>query len=124
MSDWFSPDTTVVASTIGGLLIGLSAAVLLHGSGEVLAFTSCIGSLCDSCYPPSPLKVLKDPENGWKFGFLASFLLACEWWIATNDTAIIFDEAITIPYWVTGLSGILAGFGTKVRHIIRASLMM
>eukprot|EP00339_Tiarina_fusa_P023293 CAMPEP_0117032132 /NCGR_PEP_ID=MMETSP0472-20121206/23053_1 /TAXON_ID=693140 ORGANISM="Tiarina fusus, Strain LIS" /NCGR_SAMPLE_ID=MMETSP0472 /ASSEMBLY_ACC=CAM_ASM_000603 /LENGTH=368 /DNA_ID=CAMNT_0004740677 /DNA_START=84 /DNA_END=1187 /DNA_ORIENTATION=+ len=114
MSDWFSPDTTVVASTVGGLLIGLSAAVLLHGSGEVLAFTSCIGSLCDFDFP-SPLKVVKDPENGWKFGFLASFLLTCEWWIA-NSESVIFDEAIMIPYWVTGLSGIMAGFGTKMAN--------
>mmetsp|Transcript_2767 Transcript_2767/g.7265 ORF Transcript_2767/g.7265 Transcript_2767/m.7265 type:complete len:422 (-) Transcript_2767:59-1324(-) len=112
---WISPAFTPVASSVGGLLIGFAGVVLLHYAGEIMGFTEIMGK---ACFASSPIKSLKNPENGWRFGFLASFCLASQGITALflGGSEGVFDPATTVPHWVAAVSGFLAGFGTKMAN--------
>jgi len=93
-------------------VIGLAALLLLHGAGEVLAFTSLMGT-----FTSHPLETIKSSGDGWKCAFMASFLLTVQLLVnLPNFNAAnggIFDPATYTPLWVVAVSGLLAGFGTK-----------
>lgn len=92
--------------------VGLAALFLLHGAGEVLAFTSLMGT-----FTSHPLETIKSSGDGWKCAFMASFLLTVQLLVnLPNFNAAnggIFDPATYTPLWVVAVSGLLAGFGTK-----------
>lgn len=94
---------------------GLSALILLHGAGEVLAFTSLMGA-----FTSHPVRAIKSDESGWKCAFMASFLLTTQ--VLVNVPGFmsqyggVFDPATFVPLWVVAVSGLLAGYGTKMAN--------
>lgn len=116
----FSASTTLWESIVGGFCIGFSALVLLHGAGEVLGFSSLLGTVCIT----HPKNALTCTNYGFKVAFLASFLLTCQLLVHTSSGSSgllsqyggIFDEYAVAPLWIVAISGILAGYGTKLAN--------
>ena len=111
VSEYFSPLT----GSVGGLLIGLSAATLLIFNGDILGASGLMGS-----FVVSPKKTLTDSSSLWKLAFLAVFYLVVKLYV------LIDPEALTDPHLADGvytpvvsplgfvIGGLLVGFGTRV----------
>lgn len=102
----FSP----ISATIGGALIGLSAAVLWLGNGRIAGISGIFGQLL----PPARTVV-------WRLVFLVSLIGG------TFLAALLFPalgsapQLVAPPNWFTlgapvwiAVSGLLTGFGTKI----------
>lgn len=102
----FSP----VSASIGGALIGLSAALLWLGNGRIAGISGIFGQLL----PPGRTVV-------WRFVFLASlvggtFLAAYLFPALGNAPTLAMPPAWFTggaPIWIA-VSGLLTGFGTKI----------
>ena len=107
---------TPATGLIGGSLIGLSAAILLLGNGDILGTSGIVSSLI-----LDPRKVLSDPSQGWKLSFLASFLITVQLYIKFVDSDMHHyptigygaESKIVSPLGHT-VAGFLVGFGTRV----------
>jgi len=104
---------TPVTGICGGALIGLSAAILLIFSGDILA-ASCISSSIIL----SPRKALTDPSVTWRLAFFSSFLLLSNTVLGPHfsyDERLEDDPSIPIVS-VYGylIAGFLSGFGTRL----------
>lgn len=97
----------------GGVLIGLSAAILLLFSGDILA-ASCISSSTLL----SPRKILIDPSSTWKLVFLSSFLLISNTVLGIHfsyDERLEDDPSIPIvSLYGYLIAGFFTGFGTRL----------
>lgn len=93
---------TPIASTIGGLLIGLSAAMLFIISGRIAGISGIFNGMLI-------------PQNGefkWRATFMAGLLSggAIMWLI--SPTA--FEVSLQRPLVIIALAGLLVGFGTQM----------
>ncbi|HEY9460123.1 MAG TPA: YeeE/YedE family protein [Paralcaligenes sp.] len=89
------------ASLIGGMLIGLSAAVLILVNGRILGVSGIVGGLLR----PKP------GDWGWRLSFLLGVLAAPALWAAFLGPAASRIEA----GWATLLiAGLLVGLGTRL----------
>ncbi|MEX1362073.1 MAG: YeeE/YedE thiosulfate transporter family protein [Nannocystaceae bacterium] len=92
---------TPVASTIGGLLIGLASATMLVLNGRIAGISGIVGGLIDG----SP------GDRPWRLTFVVGLLLG------GLATGIIAPEAfgqgapVSLPLLV--VAGLLVGFGTR-----------
>lgn len=106
---FFTPATGIG----GGIIIGLSAAILLLVSGNILA-ASCISSSTIT----SPYKALTDPSIAWKLLFLSSFLILSNTVLGPHfsyDERSVEDLRIPIvSFYGYLLSGFFTGFGTRL----------
>lgn len=94
---------TPVSSTLGGLLIGISAAGLLLLTGRIAGISGVLGGLV----APSPQET---KDRGWRLFFLAGLLLGgLVFGIFTGRT-----KAPVAPIAVVGVAGVLVGFGTRL----------
>ena len=90
-----------VMPTIGGLLIGLSALIMMLTLGRI---TGISGTIWEALSKPS--------QNAWRFAFLGGLIL--------GTTAIHHGLDVKIPdarnagLAITIISGFLVGFGTKM----------
>src|SRR4051812_4298652 len=106
--DTFTP----IPAAIGGLLIGLSAAILWLGNGRIAGISGIFGQLL----PPGRTVV-------WRLIFLAAmvggaFVAAYTLpQLAANRPATLLEApswfTFGTPIWIV-LSGLLTGFGTKI----------
>jgi uncharacterized membrane protein YedE/YeeE len=105
--DTFTP----LPAAIGGLLIGLSAAILWLGNGRIAGISGIFGQLL----PPGRTVV-------WRLVFLVALVLgtfgaASALPFLGNKPATLVEAPVWFtagtPIWVA-LSGILTGFGTKI----------
>ena len=107
--DYFTPLT----GSVGGALIGLSAATLLVLSGDVLGASGLASSVV-----LQPVKSLTDPTVGWKVIFLSVFLLFSNVVLApyfTNDERLGQDPSIpVVSTYGYLLGGFFVGFGTRL----------
>lgn len=80
---------------VGGLLIGLSAFLLLYFNGRVLGVSGIVGGLLEKTSRREP----------WRYYFLAGLLLG----------GLLKYERVdgTFSYWVV-VAGVLVGFGTRM----------
>ena len=92
---------TPFASTIGGLLIGVAAALLLLLSGRIAGISGIVGGLVDT-----PRRD-RDWRVAFLFGLFGAGLLAFAWMPAQFGTS----PASTVGIVVAGL---LVGFGTRL----------
>ena len=107
---------TPVNGLIGGSLIGLSAATLLLGNGDILGASGIVSSLI-----LNPRKALSDPSQKWKISFLASFLITVQLYVKYVDSDMHHyptigygaESMIVSPLGHT-IAGFLVGFGTRV----------
>jgi len=97
-------------------MIGLSAATLLLGNGDILGASG----ICSS-FALAPRKTLTEPSQQWKLAFMASFLVTVRLYMkyidpeALEDPRLGTDPALPIvsPLGYV-VSGFLVGFGTRL----------
>lgn len=93
---------TPLASAIGGALIGLSASILLVGSGKIAGISGIFGGTL----------VPKTGDTAWRVSFLAGFLLAG---LAVSlALPQSFGAPVTRSLGVAVLAGALVGAGTQM----------
>lgn len=95
-------DFTPVGGLVGGLLIGLSTALLMLFNGRIAGISGIVGGLL----------ARKGSESGWRATFAAGLLLgAAAYVLATGETFPVRVEA-SLP--VMAAAGLLVGFGTRL----------
>ena len=93
---------TPVSGLIGGLLIGLAAALLLLLNGRISGISGIVGGLL----------VSKSSDAGWRVVFVAGLLLgAFAYMLAAGGTIPVQMQA-SLPVLV--VAGLLVGFGTRL----------
>ncbi len=86
---------------MGGVLIGLSAAILWVADGRIAGISGILGGLLR----PKP------GETGWRLAFLAGLLAAPLLYVAVQGAPEVSVEAGTARLV---LAGLLVGFGTRL----------
>jgi uncharacterized membrane protein YedE/YeeE len=93
---------TPVSGLVGGLLIGLAAALLLLLNGRISGISGIVGGLL----------ARHSSEAGWRVAFVAGLLLgALAYVLATGDAVLVRIQA-SLP--VLAAAGLLVGFGTRL----------
>jgi uncharacterized protein len=93
---------TPVSGLVGGLLIGLSTALMMLFNGKIAGISGIVGGLL----------ARKASEVGWRAVFVAGLLLgAFIYLLATGGTLPINIQA-SLPVLV--IAGLLVGFGTRL----------
>jgi uncharacterized membrane protein YedE/YeeE len=97
-------DFTPLAGTIGGILIGLSAVVLMGGIGRIAGLSGIFGGIFTTTWTA---------EQSWRALFLAGTLGGA---IIVALLGGIDVEAISFPGTplTTAIGGLLVGFGTAL----------
>lgn len=97
-----------VYGILGGLLIGISAAILLVFSGDMLGACGIVSSIS-----LAPKAAMQKAEQQWKLVLLASFCLTSNLFFASEyqDEG---DALARLSPWAFFLGGLLVGFGTKL----------
>ena len=94
---------TPIASTLGGLLLGLAAVLLLAGNGRIAGITGILGGLLEG-----------NEDRGWRVSFLVGMLVGgvglLVWLPQSLPGAAIDSPAIVIA------AGLLVGFGTRMAN--------
>lgn len=94
-------DFTPLASFAGGMLIGLSAVLLMAFHGRIAGMTGILSGLL----PPAA------PGRAWRAAFLAGAIAAPMLVTGFWPQAIAFDNPVPMV-WV-GLSGLVVGIGAQ-----------
>lgn len=96
-------DFTPVSGLIGGLLIGLAAALLLLLNGRISGISGIVGGLL------AP----RSSDAGWRVVFVAGLVLgAFGYTLLATDGAIPVRMQASLPVLV--VVGLLVGFGTRL----------
>ena len=93
---------TPFASTIGGLLIGLSAALMLLFSGQIAGISGILSGVLE------PQK----GDVGWRAAFVGG--LAAGGAILVAFVPELFAVTIDRSFWAIAAAGLLVGFGTRL----------
>ena len=93
---------TPVSGLIGGLLIGLAAALLLLLNGRISGISGIVGGLL------AP----KSSDAGWRVVFVAGLLLGAFIYMLATGGAIPVRVQASVPVLVA--AGLLVGFGTRL----------
>lgn len=93
---------TPVSSTLGGLLIGLAAALLLLGSGRVAGVSGILGQ---ALWPSAA------EERSWRVAFLIGLPLGAAL-VSLVSGPLVVD--IAAPPLTLVAAGLLVGFGTRL----------
>jgi uncharacterized membrane protein YedE/YeeE len=93
---------TPVSGLIGGLLIGLAAALLLLLNGRISGISGIVGGLL----------VRDSSETGWRVTFVAGLLLGALAYVLATGSAISVKMQASVPVLV--VAGLLVGFGTRL----------
>jgi len=93
---------TPIASTLGGILIGLSAVLLLLFNGRIAGISGVTGSLF----------AYQKGDVAWRLAFVVGLL------IAGVGSFVVAPELFTVSiersYFALGAAGLLVGFGTRL----------
>jgi uncharacterized protein len=93
---------TPASGLIGGLLIGLAAALLLLINGRISGISGIVGGLV------AP----KSSDTGWRIAFVAGLLLGAVAYALATGGAITVTMQVSVPVLVA--AGLLVGFGTRL----------
>src|SRR5450830_21466 len=91
---------TPVSALVGGVLIGLSASLLLWVNGRIAGVSGVLGGLL----PP------RAGEQTWRLLFLAGLVLGAGGYLALTGTPAPIRQGFPVPLLL--LAGFLTGFGT------------
>ena len=97
-------NVTPVSGLVGGLLIGLAAALLLLLllNGRISGISGLVGGLV----------IPKSSDAGWRAAFVAGLLLGASIYKLTTGGAIPVTMQASLPVLV--VAGLLVGFGTRL----------
>jgi uncharacterized protein len=90
------------AALLGGMLIGISAALLLLLNGKIAGISGILGGLLTS----------PGAERYWRQMFLIGLLAGG--FLTPLITGKPLDTFIAAPWWLTILAGLLVGIGTRL----------
>ena len=93
---------TPVSGLIGGLLIGLAAALLLLLNGRLSGISGIVGGLL------AP----KSSDASWRVVFVAGLLLGAFIYVLATGDAMLVRMQASLPVLV--VAGLLVGFGTRL----------
>jgi len=93
---------TPVSAAVGGLLIGLSVAMLWLGIGRIAGISGILGSLLTP----------RGGDVAWRVAFLAGLIVAPVLYAAATGVAPVV-EIMSAPTLVVA-GGLLVGFGTRL----------
>ncbi|HHZ8296496.1 TPA: YeeE/YedE family protein [Proteus mirabilis] len=89
------------SSALGGLLIGLAAAILLLFNGRIAGISGILGGVLTT----------NQQGNGWRWAFLLGMLI-------TSTLFYLFDKPLTpiidVSPWQLIIAGVLVGAGTRL----------
>ncbi len=97
-----SPDFTPIPSLIGGILIGLSAALMMLFHGRIAGISGIVGGLVG----PRP------GEVGWRLAFFAGLVAGGV--VLGFAMPAGFEVAITRSPLAIAAAGVIVGFGTRL----------
>ncbi|WP_415811108.1 YeeE/YedE family protein [Litorimonas haliclonae] len=93
---------TPISASIGGVLIGLSAVLLMGSAGRIAGISGILGGLFSST----------KADRGWRIAFLAGLVLG------PFLAALWKAEFLSVNFPVTGpllvIAGVLVGLGTQI----------
>ena len=93
---------TPVSGLLGGLLIGLAAAMLLLLNGRISGISGIVGGLL------AP----KSSDAGWRVAFVAGLVLGAFGYVLATGGATPVRMQASLPILI--LAGLLVGFGTRL----------
>ena len=93
---------TPVCGLVGGLLIGLAAALLLVPNGRIGGISGIVGGLL----------AFGGRDVGWRAAFVASLVLGALAYALPAGAASLVEVRASLPVVVVG--GLLVGFGTRL----------
>jgi hypothetical protein len=92
----------VIASLVGGVLIGVAATMLLLLNGRIAGVTGILGNI------PTTMP----GDRAWRFAFVLGLLVAGL--LAKAVFPAAFDAAPSRSMVVMAVAGVLVGFGTRL----------
>ena len=95
-------DFTPISGLIGGLLIGLAAALLLLLNGGISGISGIVGGLL------AP----RSQDVSWRVMFVAGLVLGALAYVLATGGAIPLSMQASLPVLV--VAGLLVGFGTRL----------
>ena len=95
-------NVTPVSGLVGGLLIGLAAALLLLLNGRISGISGIVGGMLAT----------KSSEVGWRVAFVVGLLLGAFLYLLATGGAIPVRVQASVPVLVA--AGLLVGFGTRL----------
>lgn len=95
-------DFTPLSALIGGVLIGVSAALLLVLNGRIAGISGILGGLLH------PVR----GEIGWRLAFLAGMFVASLAYVAFGGVLPTVNLDSSLPLLV--VAGLVVGFGTRL----------
>ena len=93
---------TPVSGLIGGLLIGLAAALMLLLNGRISGISGIVGGLL------AP----RGSDTGWRVAFVAGLLLGALGYARATGPDTLVSVQASVPVLV--VAGLLVGFGTRL----------
>lgn len=93
MNEWIN-------ALLGGILIGISVSLMLYLNGRVTGISGIINGLL------TPLK----GDSMWRLLFVVGLFLGGLTMRQLNPN--VFSNTLASDLWITGLAGLLVGFGT------------
>ncbi len=93
---------TPISGLVGGLLLGLAAALLLALNGRISGISGIVGGLL------AP----RNSEVGWRMVFVAGLLLGASGYVLATGGEI--PVRIQAPLPILIVAGLLVGFGTRL----------
>jgi len=102
--------TDPLAGSLGGLLVGLGAATLLLGTGNILGVSGILIK-----FATNPVAALsQNSKEFWKLIFVATSLLTTLLFLGALPGYVRPFSTISPSYLIQGISGLLVGFGTSL----------
>lgn len=96
-------DFTPIASTIGGLILGIASALLLAANGRIAGVTGILGGLVEG-----------DEGRGWRASFIGGMLvggIGLLVWLPQSLPGSAIDSPVLVI-----AAGLLVGFGTRMAN--------
>jgi uncharacterized membrane protein YedE/YeeE len=94
-------DFTPIASTIGGIIIGLASALMLAGNGRIAGISGILGGLLQG-----------SEGRGWRASFLVGMLVGGVGLLLLRPQALPGTAVDSLP--ILAVAGLLVGFGTRM----------
>jgi uncharacterized protein len=96
-------DFTPIASTLGGIILGLAAALLLVGNGRIAGVTGILGGLVEG-----------EEGRGWRASFIVGMLVGGVGLLLWRPQSLPGSAIDSLS--VLLVAGLLVGFGTRMAN--------
>jgi uncharacterized membrane protein YedE/YeeE len=94
-------DFTPIASTIGGVIMGLAAALMLAGNGRIAGVSGILGGLVEG-----------GEGRGWRGSFIVGMLVGAAGLLIAAPQSLPGSAIDSLP--LLAVAGLLVGFGTRM----------